>query len=243
MRERPRPLLCELHAHTTWSDGELSLRELVDLYGTASFDVLCVTDHVLRDDDPWPVEHRRTCVDASNIDAYLAAIEREAVRALSTYGLLLVPGLELTYNDPDPDAAGHAVAVGLRGLVGMNDGPAVAMDARAFGRRGGHRSAPARHEDAAAEFAPDLLLRAELARAPRALRPRRALQRQPPLQLGRGGGTACRRGRRPPPRGAAPGLDDPRPVRAGRGGARRLSPLAPAGLPGAVGHTPVALAA
>ena len=129
MRERPRPLLCELHAHTTWSDGELSLRELVDLYGTASFDVLCVTDHVLRDDDPWPVEHRRTCVDASNIDAYLAAIEREAVRALSTYGLLLVPGLELTYNDPDPDAAGHAVAVGVRGLVGMNDGPAVAMDA------------------------------------------------------------------------------------------------------------------
>jgi hypothetical protein len=28
-----RPLLCELHAHTTWSDGDLSLRELVDLYG------------------------------------------------------------------------------------------------------------------------------------------------------------------------------------------------------------------
>src|SRR5687767_657955 len=25
-----RALLCELHAHTTWSDGELSLRELVD---------------------------------------------------------------------------------------------------------------------------------------------------------------------------------------------------------------------
>jgi predicted metal-dependent phosphoesterase TrpH len=47
------PLLCELHAHTTWSDGELSLRELVDLYGDAGFDVLCVTDHTHPSGDPW----------------------------------------------------------------------------------------------------------------------------------------------------------------------------------------------
>ena len=40
-------LLCEFHAHTTWSDGVLSLPELVDLYGNAGFDVLCVTDHVV----------------------------------------------------------------------------------------------------------------------------------------------------------------------------------------------------
>ena len=39
------PLLCELHTHTTWSDGELSPRELCDLYGRAGFDVLAITDH------------------------------------------------------------------------------------------------------------------------------------------------------------------------------------------------------
>ena len=72
MREAARPLLCELHAHTTWSDGELSLAAVVDLYGTAGFDALCVTDHVLRRDDPWPLKHRRPCVDATNIGAYLA---------------------------------------------------------------------------------------------------------------------------------------------------------------------------
>jgi hypothetical protein len=32
-----RSLLCELHAHTIWSDGDLSVRDLVDLYGTARF--------------------------------------------------------------------------------------------------------------------------------------------------------------------------------------------------------------
>jgi hypothetical protein len=91
--------------------------------GTAGFDVLCVTDHVLRGDDPWPLRHGRPCVDAINVDAYLAAIERERERAVSTYGLLLVPGLELTYNDPNPDRACRAVAVGLHGLVAMEDGP------------------------------------------------------------------------------------------------------------------------
>jgi hypothetical protein len=31
-------LLCELHDHTTWSDGYLTLRDLVDMYGEAGFD-------------------------------------------------------------------------------------------------------------------------------------------------------------------------------------------------------------
>src|ERR671918_766857 len=53
MRGRPGPLLCELHAHTCWSDGTLTVSELVDLYGRNGFDVLCVTDHVVRRDDPW----------------------------------------------------------------------------------------------------------------------------------------------------------------------------------------------
>jgi hypothetical protein len=127
-------MLCELHAHTSWSDGELSMGALVDLYGRAAFDVLCVTDHVLRGDDPWPLRNGRPCVDATNVDAYLAEVERERARGLSAYGLLLVPGFELTYNDPNPDLAGHAVAVGLRSLVGMDGGLAAAMEeARAAG--------------------------------------------------------------------------------------------------------------
>ena len=46
-------LLCDFHVHTTWSDGRLSLRDVVDLYGqTEKFDVLAITDHILA---------RRTC--------------------------------------------------------------------------------------------------------------------------------------------------------------------------------------
>ena len=88
--------LCELHAHTTWSDGSLSLPELVDLYGNAGFDVLCVTDHSVPG---------RTAIDnvhPGNYDAYLAAIESEAERARDAYDLLVIPGLELTLRPRPP---------------------------------------------------------------------------------------------------------------------------------------------
>ena len=45
-------LLCDFHTHTTWSDGRLSVRELIDLYGqTGAFDVIAITDHILRKHD------------------------------------------------------------------------------------------------------------------------------------------------------------------------------------------------
>ena len=87
---RRTALVCELHAHTRWSDGSLTLPELVDLYGDAGFDVLCVTDHVVAGE-----EH----VHAGNHAAYLAAIDVQAARARERHGLLLLPGLELT-DDP-----------------------------------------------------------------------------------------------------------------------------------------------
>lgn len=109
------PLLCELHAHTTWSDGELSLRDLVDLSGRAGLDVLCVTDHVLRSDDPWRAHS--SCVNEATFAEYVAAVDREADRARALYGMLVVPGLELTHNHSDPDLSAHALAVGLREFV------------------------------------------------------------------------------------------------------------------------------
>jgi hypothetical protein len=120
---KPSPLLCELHAHTTWSDGALTTGELVDLYGQSGFDVLCVTDHTVRADDPWGARQRRgSSVGEGDYAAYLADVEAEALRARALYDLLVVPGLELTYNDQDPSIAAHAVAVGLRTFIGVDGG-------------------------------------------------------------------------------------------------------------------------
>ena len=129
MRRSLGPLLCELHAHTRWSDGELTVAELVDIHGRSGFDVLCVTDHVIRADDPWREEEglEFSSVDELCWPLYLAEVEREAARAWRTYGMLVIPGLELTFNDPEPVMAAHAVAVGLREFVSVDDGIAEAM--------------------------------------------------------------------------------------------------------------------
>ncbi len=124
MRVRTGPLLAELHAHTTWSDGAFSVSAVVDIYGARGFDVLCVTDHVVRIEDPWRDLGSWTNVGVrpEHFAAYLAEIDREAARARSQYDLLVLPGLELTYNDLDPDRAAHAVAVGLERHVSVDQG-------------------------------------------------------------------------------------------------------------------------
>jgi hypothetical protein len=117
-------LLCELHAHTTWSDGYLTLSDLVDLYGRNGFDVLCVTDHTARLDDPMP-----TVVDPWTWPAYAGGVQAEAERAENEYGLLLLLGLELTDNRDDPDLSAHALAIGLDRFVSIEGGFLPAVEA------------------------------------------------------------------------------------------------------------------
>lgn len=125
MPPKPSPLLCELHAHTTWSDGDYTVRELCDLYGRRGFDVLAVTDHAPR--GPHDIQ-------AENYGAYLADVRTEALRAGELYDLLVVPGLEFTYDDPDPVRAAHVLAIGIRSYVELSAGLESALaSARAHG--------------------------------------------------------------------------------------------------------------
>jgi PHP domain len=117
-------LLCELHAHTTWSDGQLTLTELVDLYGEHGFDVLAVTDHSVRLDDPMP-----GAVDPWTWPTYITEIRAEAERARDEYGLVVIPGLELSDNCADPDLSAHALALGLERHVSVDAGIVDALEA------------------------------------------------------------------------------------------------------------------
>jgi hypothetical protein len=101
---RSAGLLCELHAHTTWSDGAIDLDAVVDGYGQAGFDVLCLTDHVVRDGG---------MVGEHVAPRYFAAVAAAGRRARDRYGMLVIPGLELTWDDPDDAAAAHAVVLGV----------------------------------------------------------------------------------------------------------------------------------
>ena len=63
-----------------------------------------------------------SAVTRESYDAYLDAVQRESERAWLLYDLLVVPGLELTYEEHDPNLAAHAVAVGLREFVDVEPG-------------------------------------------------------------------------------------------------------------------------
>lgn len=121
---RDELLLCELHAHTTWSDGYLTPTELVDLYGRAGFDVLAVTDHTVRLEDPMP-----SAVDQWTWPAYATSVREEAERAAHEYGLLVLLGLELTDNHEDSSHSAHALALGLDSFITVEHGLVSALEA------------------------------------------------------------------------------------------------------------------
>lgn len=114
-------LLCDFHVHTRWSDGRLSLRETIDLYGkTGRFDVIAITDHILMERDVLAraarvatLGRRRFSVDADVFDDYLADIRAEAERARRIYDLLVVPGAEITQNHIRSRKNSHIVALGI----------------------------------------------------------------------------------------------------------------------------------
>ena len=94
-------LLCDFHIHTKFSDGRLSLREVVDLFGKHGFDVISITDHIL---DRYILEERIrkgeqiNAITKEDFKDYLKALWKEAKRAWKEYNMLLIPGVEITNN-------------------------------------------------------------------------------------------------------------------------------------------------
>jgi hypothetical protein len=69
-------LRCALHVHTTNSDGELTPSLLVRHYERAGFDVLAITDHWVRTDEPS--NERLLLIPSTELDASMGAPGREA---------------------------------------------------------------------------------------------------------------------------------------------------------------------
>ena len=118
-------LLCDFHVHTQWSDGKLTVREVVDLYGrTGKFDVIAITDHILMKKDLLAragriatLGRRAFGVREEDFADYLADIDAEGRRALKEYGMLVVPGAEVTQNRIRAKKNSHIIALGMRTYI------------------------------------------------------------------------------------------------------------------------------
>ena len=117
LRRLPKKLLlCDLHTHTTWSDGKLTISELVDFYGQRGFDCLCVTDHLC---DPNRllgklVNLTGLVIPPDEVGDYFAAIEREKKRAWAKYDLLLMAGVEFNKDGYTAKTSTHLLGVDLK---------------------------------------------------------------------------------------------------------------------------------
>jgi len=112
-------LLADLHVHTKWSDGKLSIGEVVDLFGRTGHDVIAITDHVVNSDNLiGKVTHRfGLTVTAANFAEYRDEIERESRRAWDRYGMLVLAGAELTQNRFRRNNSAHALVLGIDEFV------------------------------------------------------------------------------------------------------------------------------
>jgi predicted metal-dependent phosphoesterase TrpH len=112
-------LLCDFHIHTTYSDGSVGLRKVVDLYGQAGFDVIAVTDHAVNGDNAiGKLAHRlKFTVNSENFDRYISHIKEEAERAWDRYGMLVIPGLEISKNSFSKKTAAHVLLLDIKEFV------------------------------------------------------------------------------------------------------------------------------
>lgn len=116
----PRPgrpaLLCDFHIHTNYSDGRLTVPEVIDFYGTRGFDCICITDHWT---DPRRLIGKFSrltpfTLSFDQIEEYFEVIAREARRALRRYGMLVLTGLEFNKDGPTSKSSAHLLGVDLK---------------------------------------------------------------------------------------------------------------------------------
>jgi len=112
-------LLCDFHIHTTYSDGSIELEKVIDLYGQAGFDAIAITDHVVNEDSSiGKLAHRlKYTVKENNFTEYMDAIRAEAARAWDKYGMLVIPGIEISKNYIDSDRSAHILILDLKGFI------------------------------------------------------------------------------------------------------------------------------
>ncbi len=115
-RPEKRLLLCDFHTHTTYSDGKLTVGELVDLYGQRGFDCLCVTDHLI---DPARLigkvcEWTGLVLSPAQVPEYFETLERERKRAWKKYGMILMSGIEFNKDGLTAKSSAHLLGIDLK---------------------------------------------------------------------------------------------------------------------------------
>jgi hypothetical protein len=112
-------ILGDFHIHSRFSDGILSIPEIVDLFGQNGFGAIAITDHLCEDTTIMGKSAKflgRTLT-PDNFSFYMQTLEAEAERAWQQYEMVLIPGFELTKNSLNDQNSAHILALGVHDYI------------------------------------------------------------------------------------------------------------------------------
>jgi predicted metal-dependent phosphoesterase TrpH len=97
----------------------MELSQTVDLFGQAGFDVIAITDHVVNGDHSIGkvAQALSLSVTGRNFDDYLARVRDEADRAWEKYGMLVIPGVEISKNYFSSEKSAHLLLLDIKEFV------------------------------------------------------------------------------------------------------------------------------
>lgn len=112
----------DLHIHSNFSDGKLSIPEIVDLYGQKGFSFIAITDHLADSKTLTGLVTRalKLSLTTKSMDQYLSLIKSEAKRAWEKYNMVLMAGVEVTLNSWSREKGAHIVFLGVDRYIEPN---------------------------------------------------------------------------------------------------------------------------
>lgn len=112
-------MLADMHIHSTYSDGKLTIPEIVDFFGSKGFRIIAITDHLCEENSFFGKASRllKKTLTKESFPFYLEEINREGVRAMERYGMMVIPGIELTKNSMIFHRSAHIIALGIKGYI------------------------------------------------------------------------------------------------------------------------------
>ena len=107
--------LCDFHVHSTFSDGQMTISELVDFYGKRKFGVLAITDHLCESLTFLGQAARflNKSLNKKTFPKYLEEIDKQRKRAFKKYGMTLISGVEITKNSFSHRDSAHILCLNI----------------------------------------------------------------------------------------------------------------------------------
>ncbi|NJL25919.1 MAG: hypothetical protein HC902_12625 [Calothrix sp. SM1_5_4] len=111
--------IADLHVHSRFSDGQMTIPQLVDFYGSRGFGCIAVTDHICERRTLLGLAARylNLTLDEDTFPAYLQTLEEERERAWRRYRMVVLPGFEISKNSLSNHRSAHILGLGVTEFV------------------------------------------------------------------------------------------------------------------------------